>query len=91
MSKHLSMLALVPSMLHTLCSPWEEFCCCCLPFLPFLIFPAFFGFVPSISFKMMLHRHSSFSFLIFPAFFGFVPSISFKMMLLRHSSFSFLI
>merc|ERR1740123_1989285 len=63
MSKHLSMLALVPSMLHTLNSPWP-WEVSCLPFRPFFIFPAFFGFAPSVSFKMMLHRHSSFSFLI---------------------------
>merc|ERR1719210_656894 len=65
MSRHLSMLALVPSMLHTLYSPC---CCCCLAFLPFFVFPPFFGFAPSVSFKMMLHRHSSFSFLIYTPF-----------------------
>ena len=52
-SKHLSMLALVPSMLHTLCSP----CCSlftCLPFRPFLLLPPFFGFTPSTSFEKMV-------------------------------------
>ena len=55
MSKHLSMLALVPSMLHILISPpWEV--AGCLPFLPFLFFPAFFDFTPSVSLAKMVKK-----------------------------------
>ena len=57
MSKHLSMLALVPSMLHTLISPWGAEACCRL-FLPRLPFAPFFGFNPSVSWEQNMKEIS---------------------------------
>ena len=57
MSKHLSMLALVPSMLQTLISPWGAEACCRL-FLPRLPFAPFFGFNPSVSWEQNMKEIS---------------------------------